>query len=111
MPTMTEGLPGHYKSVISRNLVILKGEQVFRQIGVGIAHRSKLTRRFSAILRKCKHDWEWLDKAAKIRMLKEPIRRIRFLTRDEAQRLLAELPACLRTWQRFRWRPVYGHPM
>ncbi|SCC94325.1 hypothetical protein THIX_60383 [Thiomonas sp. X19] len=95
MPTMTEGLPEHDKSVISRNLVILKGGQVFRQIGVGIAHRSKLPRRFSAILRKCEHDWEWLDKAAKIRMLKEPIRRIRFLTRDAAQRLLAELPACL----------------
>lgn len=45
-----------------------------------------------AILRKCEQDWEWIDKAPKIRMLKEPTRRIRFLTREEAQRLLAELP-------------------
>lgn len=45
-----------------------------------------------AILRKCQNDWEWLDKAPKIRMLKEPTRRIRFLTREEALRLLAELP-------------------
>lgn len=45
-----------------------------------------------AILRKCVDDWEWLDKAPKIRMLKEPTRRIRFLTLEEAQRLLGELP-------------------
>jgi len=45
-----------------------------------------------AILRKCVNDWEWLDRAPPVRMLKEPTRRIRFLTPDEAQRLLAVLP-------------------
>jgi integrase len=45
-----------------------------------------------AILRKCVNEWEWLDRAPQIRMLKEPTRRVRFLTRQEAQRLLAELP-------------------
>ena len=45
-----------------------------------------------AILRKCVNDWEWLDRAPSVRMLKEPARRIRFLTHDEAQGLLAELP-------------------
>ena len=45
-----------------------------------------------AILRKCVNEWEWLDRAPQIRMLKEPTRRIRFLTREEAQRLLGELP-------------------
>ncbi len=45
-----------------------------------------------AILRKCVNDWEWLDRAPSVRMLNEPARRIRFLTREEAQRLLAELP-------------------
>ncbi len=45
-----------------------------------------------AILRKCVNDWEWLDRAPSVRMLNEPTRRIRFLTREEAQRLLAELP-------------------
>jgi len=48
-----------------------------------------------AILRRCVEEWEWIDKAPKIRMLKEPTRRIRFLTREEAQRLLSELPAHL----------------
>ena len=45
-----------------------------------------------AILRKCANEWEWLDRTPSARMLKEPTRRIRFLTHDEAQRLLAELP-------------------
>jgi integrase len=45
-----------------------------------------------AVLRKCVNQWEWLDRAPSIRLLKEPTRRIRFLTRAEAQRLLATLP-------------------
>jgi integrase len=45
-----------------------------------------------AILRKCANEWEWLDRAPQVRMLREPRRRIRFLTRNEAQRLLSELP-------------------
>jgi integrase len=45
-----------------------------------------------AILRKCVNEWEWLDRAPHVRMLNEPKQRIRYLTRDEAQRLLDELP-------------------
>ena len=45
-----------------------------------------------AILRKCVNDWEWLERAPKVRMLKEPTRRIRFLTQEDAQRLLQALP-------------------
>jgi integrase len=45
-----------------------------------------------AILRRCVNEWEWLERAPQVRMLREPTRRIRFLTHEEAQRLLAELP-------------------
>ena len=45
-----------------------------------------------AILRKCVYEWEWLERAPQVCMLREPTRRIRFLTREEVQRLLAELP-------------------
>ena len=45
-----------------------------------------------AILRKCVNEWEWLDRAPQVRMLREPTRRIRFLTHEEAHRLLTELP-------------------
>jgi site-specific recombinase XerD len=41
-----------------------------------------------AILRKCVRDWEWLDRAPAVRLLKEPSRRIRFLTRHQAIALL-----------------------
>jgi len=54
-----------------------------------------------AILRKCVNEWEWLDKAPQVRMLQEPKRRIRFLTREEAQRLISELPEHLAAMARF----------
>jgi len=34
-----------------------------------------------AILRKCARDWDWLDRAPAVRLLKEPTRRIQFLSR------------------------------
>jgi len=45
-----------------------------------------------AILRQCVNEWEWLERAPQVRMLREPTRRIRSLTHEEAERLLAELP-------------------
>ena len=54
-----------------------------------------------AVLRKAAYEWEWIDKAPRFRMLPEPKRRIRWLTRDEANRLLAELPKHLRAVAEF----------
>jgi integrase len=45
-----------------------------------------------AILRRAASQWEWIDKAPHVRMLPEPKRRIRWITREEADRLIAELP-------------------
>jgi integrase len=45
-----------------------------------------------SILRKAALAWDWLDKVPKFRLLPEPNRRIRWLTPEEAQRLLTELP-------------------
>jgi integrase len=60
--------------------------------GVSNATVNRTLEVLRAILRKCVNEWEWLDKAPQVRMLKEPTRRIRFLTREEAQRLLSKLP-------------------
>jgi integrase len=49
-----------------------------------------------AILRRCVRDWEWLDRAPAVRLLREPSRRIRFLSQAQAQTLLRELPLHLR---------------
>ena len=54
-----------------------------------------------AILRKAANEWEWLDKAPYIRLMPEPTRRIRWLTHEEATRLLAELPQHLAVMVRF----------
>lgn len=49
-----------------------------------------------AILRKAAYEWEWLDRAPKVRMLPKPKRRIRWLTQKEVEKLLHELPSHLR---------------
>ncbi|HEY6281259.1 MAG TPA: site-specific integrase, partial [Burkholderiales bacterium] len=54
-----------------------------------------------AILRKAVYDWEWLDKAPKVRMFKEAQRRIRWLTYGEAERLLKCLPEYMAEMARF----------
>ena len=54
-----------------------------------------------AVLRMAEREWEWIDKAPMIRLLPEPRRRVRWLTRDEADRLLAELPEHLSAMARF----------
>lgn len=46
-----------------------------------------------AILRRACYEWEWIDKAPKVRMFKERKRRVRWITRVEAERLLSFLPA------------------
>lgn len=63
-----------------------------------VNRRSQLLR---AILRKAQADWEWIDRVPRLRMLKEPEGRTRWLSRDEAARLLAELPEHLRSMARF----------
>lgn len=45
-----------------------------------------------AILRRAHDEWEWLDRVPKVRMAQESAGRVRSLTPDEFQRLIAELP-------------------
>lgn len=54
-----------------------------------------------AILRRAALEWGWIDQAPKVRMLPVPKRRIRFLTPEEAERLLSELPPHLADMARF----------
>lgn len=45
----------------------------------------------SVLIRACV-DWEWMDAVPKIRLLREPDKRVRYLTHSEAESLLRELP-------------------
>src|SRR6185503_1999730 len=54
-----------------------------------------------AVLRRAAFDWDWICKAPRVRMLPEPKRRIRWLTREEADRLIGALPEHLAAMARF----------
>lgn len=45
----------------------------------------------AALMKAC-NEWEWIDRVPSIRMLPESTKRVRWLTRNEADRLIAELP-------------------
>ncbi len=45
-----------------------------------------------AILNKAVHEWQWLDSVPKITLYREAKRRIRWLTQNEAQKLITALP-------------------
>ncbi|MET0105897.1 MAG: site-specific integrase [Sedimenticola sp.] len=53
------------------------------------------------ILHLARDEWGWLERFPRIRMLKEPKRRVRFLTREEADQLLRVLPAHLQSVVQF----------
>ena len=84
-------LGGKPLSAITRN-AIDRITAVKLADGVSNATVNRVLEVLRAVLRKCVNEWEWLERAPRIRMLKEPTRRIRFLTQLEAQRLLAVLP-------------------
>lgn len=48
-----------------------------------------------SVLRKARLDWEWIDHVPRVQLFPETEKRVRFLTRTEAARLLTELPTHL----------------
>jgi integrase len=60
--------------------------------GVSNATVNRVLEVLRAILRRCANEWEWIDRVPSVRLLKEPKRRVRFLERHEAAKLLACLP-------------------
>jgi integrase len=65
------------------------------------ATRNRYRALIRAILRAAEREWEWLDKAPTLRTEQEPKRRVAFLTREQADVLIASLPEKYRTPVRF----------
>jgi integrase len=84
-------LDGKYLDAISRAYIDRITEER-RLCGVTNATVNRTLEVLRAILNRAANDWEWLERAPKVHMLHEPKRRIRYLTPDEARKLLSELP-------------------
>lgn len=65
-------------------------EARLREAGKSTANRFLALVR--AVLKRAVDEWDWLEKAPKVKLFKEPEGRIRFLTPEQVQTLLRELP-------------------
>jgi integrase len=97
-------LDGHLRgmdlSAINRE-VLDRMIEAKRAEGVSNATVNRAMEVVRAILRMAANEWEWIDRAPAVRMLPEPKRRIRWLTQEEAERLIGELPEHLAEMVRF----------
>lgn len=69
--------------------------------GVSPATVNRMLEVARSVLRRAAREWEWIDKAPHIRMLPVSKKRIRWLTHEDAERLLTHLPEHLADMARF----------
>lgn len=76
---------------IDRNLIdtIVKKKS---DTGVTVATVNRMLALIRSILNKAVNEWDWLDRPLKIKLRAENNNHIRWLTRNEAEKLLSELP-------------------
>jgi integrase len=65
-----------------------------KKIATGVANGTvnRTLALLRSILYRSAHEWEWIGTVPKVRLLKEPVRRVRYLTHRQAESLLCELP-------------------
>jgi integrase len=83
-------LKGKKLTEIDRELISRIGEIKAKESSTSTANRVLALIR--SILRKAALEWEWFDKLPRIRLYKEAKRRVRWLTPEQVQTLLKELP-------------------
>jgi len=83
-------LRGRDLTTVNRTLITAIGEAKARESSRATANRYLALVR--AILRKAAHEWEWLDHAPHVKLYREAKRRVRWITPEEARRLLEVLP-------------------
>jgi integrase len=85
---------------INKNLVeTIKKDKL--QSGASNATVNRVLSLLRAILRCAKEEWEWLDTVPVIKLLPEPLSRVRWLAHEEAEKLIRELPDHLAAMARF----------
>ncbi|MEI2635429.1 MAG: site-specific integrase [Methylotenera sp.] len=97
---LAKHLDGKYLNEINRTL-IERVTTARKKVGASNATVNRCMGLVSRVLRKAAFEWEWLDKAVKVRKLPENKIRVRYLTSDEATRLIHELPAHLAAMAKF----------
>jgi integrase len=68
-----------------------------KKVKTGVANGTvnRMLALLRSILRRAAFDWEWMVGVPRVRLLREPTRRVRYLTAPQAQRLLEQLPSHL----------------
>jgi len=81
---------GKELAAITREEILAIGERKRTEASGPTANRYLALIR--AILRKACHEWEWIDRVPQVKLYKEAKRRVRWLTPEQANCLLSELP-------------------
>lgn len=84
-------LRGRVLAEISRDEIAAIGEK--KRIESSGATANRYLALIRSILRKACYEWEWIEKAPKIRLYPESKRRVRWITPEQSKQLLQELPA------------------
>jgi len=68
-----------------------------KKISTGVANGTvnRMLALLRSILIRASVDWEWLPVVPKVRLLREPVRRVRYITKAQAESLLLQLPSHL----------------
>ena len=93
-------LYGRYLDDIDRDLLDSLAQSRLSD-GVTNATVNRMLEVVRAILNRAERDWEWIERAPRVRMVPEAKRRVRWLTREEAEVLLSELPEHLAAMAQF----------
>ncbi len=92
-------LGGLMLSQVTRDVIDAIGERKAKESSQSNANRYLALIR--SILRRAKDDWEWVHHIPKVRLYQERTKRVRWIKKEEAHRLLAELPQHLREMAQF----------
>lgn len=98
--SLDQWLRGRCLDEIGRDLLDTVA-QARKADGVSAATVNRMLEVARAVLRRAAREWEWIDRAPYVRMLPVQKKRIRWLTREEADRLIAALPEHLAAMARF----------